>query len=476
MPRTAILYIAERCNQSCVFCLEVDGKWSQFTDPSTDEVRALVGQLHQEGARHITFMGGETLFRKDLPAILREARRVGFTRVGVTTNGTVLHKKGFLGELLDAGLAFIELSIHGHTAELTNRINGTSYTFDRQAAALAELDAMGSLYTIVNVVVCRENKDHLRAIARYVCEGFPRIPVRFKFKFVSLQGLAASEAQRTGDALRYHEVDVEPVGDYLAAAGVPFWFYNFPLCRLGRHAAHSHELATLATDERYFDYDHWGEDAYNRYYDSGSQLAGHVWPERACVHCTLRPICPGLEEQYFFVDGARALAAAGADPAPLVAFALRDAGRDPGAALARLEALRAEPRPSQPSHPSPFDGVVRLRHPEEPHPLALEVAERAAGMPAFLSSARYRLTYRRWEGEDVARRARVATLLDALRATLAAADGAQPSLDALRAEVVARAAQLGWSVDAPPPPANKAPSPARAARKGALPMLPSDLR
>ena len=52
------------------------------------------------GARHITFMGGETFFRKDLGRILAHARDVGFTRVGVTTNGTVLSKKGFIGDLV----------------------------------------------------------------------------------------------------------------------------------------------------------------------------------------------------------------------------------------------------------------------------------------------------------------------------------------------------------------------------------------
>src|SRR5438128_11007834 len=106
MPRTAILYIAERCNQNCVFCLEVDGKWSELKDPATQEVKQLVRRLWDEGARHITFMGGETIFRKDLPAILADARQAGYTRLGVTTNGTALHKKGFMGDLLASGLHF----------------------------------------------------------------------------------------------------------------------------------------------------------------------------------------------------------------------------------------------------------------------------------------------------------------------------------------------------------------------------------
>ena len=131
-------------------------------------------------------------FRKDLPQILRRAKDVGYTRVGVTTNGTVLSKAGFIRKLADSGLDFIEMSIHAHTPELANTITRNNVTFDRQASALAEISEV-KLFTIVNVVICRENKDHLIDVSRYVLENHRDIPVRFKFKFVSLQGLAMEE-------------------------------------------------------------------------------------------------------------------------------------------------------------------------------------------------------------------------------------------------------------------------------------------
>ena len=96
MPRTAILYIAERCNQKCVFCLEENGEWAEFIDPSTVEVFGVLDRLRGLGGEHITFMGGETFFRKDLDRIIAHAKEVGYTRVGVTTNGTVLSKPGFI--------------------------------------------------------------------------------------------------------------------------------------------------------------------------------------------------------------------------------------------------------------------------------------------------------------------------------------------------------------------------------------------
>lgn len=440
MVQTAILYIAERCNQSCVFCLEEDGSWRPFVDPSTTEVMDQVTALFARGARHITFMGGETFFRKDLGRILEHARAAGFTRVGVTTNGTVLSKKGFIQELAARGLAFIELSIHGHTAELANAIGGTHFTFERQAAALAELDEIKTLPAIVNVVVCRENKDHLVDIARHVCEKYPNIPARFKLKFVSLLGLAAKSAE---PALRYSEVDFIGVGDYLEKRGVPFWFYNVPMCRLGRHARRSHELGTMAGDERYFDFDHRGA---AEYYDSGHQIEGRVWPEGPCSRCSLRPVCPGIEETLRRVAGDGELATQGADPLDCVRFALSDRGLDPAAAEERLLALRGEPRPSRFIRRR-SEGALRFRHASEPEPLDLMIEEQTSPpRRAFAQTARFTLGYRAWSGEDAAARPRVAALLEMLVPALEKADAAGMSIADARAAVAADA-MGGWSVE-----------------------------
>lgn len=459
MVRTAILYIAERCNQSCVFCLEEDGSWTPFVDPSTTAVMDQVTALFQRGARHITFMGGETFFRKDLGRILEHAREAGFTRVGVTTNGTVLSKKGFIQELVARGLDFIELSIHGHTPELANSIGGTHFTFERQAAAMADLNEIGTLKTIVNVVVCRENKDHLIDIARYVCETYPHIPARFKLKFVSLQGLAAKSA-----ALGYTEVDFIGVGDYLEERGVPFWFYNVPLCRLGRHAQRSHELGTMADGEQYFDFNHRGA---AEYYDSGYQIEGRVWPEAPCSPCSLRPVCPGLEETLRREAGEGALATQGADPLDFVRFALEDRGVDPAAAEERLMALRGEPRPSRFIR-SRSEGALRFVHAEEPEPLDLLIEEQTSPpRRAFAQTARFTLSYRSWSNGDAAARPRVAALLAALVPALEKADAAGKSLADARAAVAAEAIP-GWAVETE---AKTAPR-----RRGGLPMAPPDAR
>lgn len=452
MTRTAILYIAERCNQHCVFCLEVDKTWKPLPDFSTRQVAETLRSLREEGAQQITFMGGETLFRKDIGDILAESKRLGFRRIGVTTNGTVLSTPGFLRRLMGRGLDFIEFSLHGHSEALANAIGGTSFTFRRQAQALAELDDIGTLLTIVNVVICRENKDHVVDIARYLTENFPRIPARFKLKFVGLMGLA--ESQTAQPPLRYAEVDAVAAGDFLDARGVPFSYNNFPLCRLGRHAAHSLELGDMAADEQYLDYDHQGG---RDYVDTRYHLSGRCWPN-PCGGCTLKAICSGIENAYRLQHGHDELRARHDDPLPILSAALAGVGLDPGQAARRLEALRHEPRPASvsrdPAAPAVAAASVRLRRPGAPDPIVeLHVEPARPDRPAYATIGSLSLSYRA-EGDAVFRQSGVPELLRLATEALARCEAAA-SLDAAGAAIAAAATGAGWAVlpadDAPPP-------------------------
>lgn len=453
MPRTAILYIEERCNQSCVFCLEEDGNWTEFVAPDTAQVCTTIDRVRARGADQITFMGGETFFRKDLPDILRHARSVGMRRLGVTTNGTVLGKPGFVKSLSDSGLDCVEISVHGHTPELARAISRSDVTFPRQARAMAEINATRLVVTIVNVVVCRENAAALRDVARYVLESMPDVEVRFKFKFVSLQGWAAERASLPSGgaeaaegpgapsaALRYEDVDFVALGDFLDSRGAKFWFYNVPLCRLGRHAAHSHELSTQVSDERYFDRDHRGT---GEYYDSGHQLEGRVWPVESCGSCTVKPLCCGIEETHRLANGASALSPLSVEPLPLVDFALRDMGGDPASAPSVWTRLTQQPRPGTFVRPRP-DGAVRFTHPAHEQPLDLEVADVASSPRHYFATEHFALSYRSSGGREAA--PGVPELLARATEVLRAVEARCGTLDEVR-RGLAGCAGDGWVLD-----------------------------
>ncbi len=438
MTKTAILEIQEGCNQACVFCLEDDVERPAHTNPTTEQVGKLLADLRERGAEHITFMGGETFFRKDLPLIVAEARRLGFSRIGVTTNGSIVSKIGYLRQQIAAGLDYIEFSLHGHTPEIANAI-ARANSFSRQAIALGQLNEL-ALPTIFNVVVCEENRAHLLGIAQYVTESFPRIPGRFKFKFVALTGRAASEARVHGRALRYEDVDIKPAADYLTERNVPFWFDNFPLCRLDEHADSSHELGLMAADEQFFNR-HLSDASYR---DSGHQLTNRVRPEASCASCSVRAICPGLEHGYVAYGAAQALRARHDDPLPLLQAALRKRSVDPALAAERLAFLATRADSSPPPKPATRPGELLFSHPAAPHRLKLELTALEPDKKAFLQTAHFALSYASWPSADPYQRPEVVALLQAAGHAVAEADEAGAAVEAASAAIVAVARHGGW--------------------------------
>ncbi len=446
MSRTAIMYVTERCNQACVFCLEEDGL-ALRPDVPAPQVTADLASLRARGDEHITFMGGETFLRKDLPALLDEAKRLGFTRVGVTTNGTALAAPGFLERMMAGGLDFVEISVHADTPELAERISRKSFTWERQQAALDELEALRDrLHVIVNIVICRDNRDRVFEVVRALLDGHPRLQPVVKLKFVSVIGAASED----GAPLRYEEVDLAPALALLRARGVPYWLYNFPLCRVPGEAARSHEAQAFVLDWRYHDYDHRARDGY---YDSGFQLEGNVWP--ACDGCALAPLCPGLEETYRRAHGAGALAPLAEDPLPSVRAILAEAGRDPAEAEAVLRGLAGRPRPRAfvPTIvPRPGEAAITFRHPSWGEPLVFELSA-ADGKPAFAATARLKLAYRRASREPGSDPA-AAPLMDALARSLPSLDG-QAIPQAAAALAAAAPADCSSTIRLGPPPPDK---------------------
>lgn len=434
MSHTAIMWVTQRCNQACVFCLERDGT-ARIPDVAPAQVWDDLCALRAAGAEHITFMGGETFLRKDLPEILREAKSLGFTRVGVTTNGSVIGTPGFVAKMLDAGLDLIEISIHADTPALAALISGRSFTWSRQERALAELEELRARlsHLVVNVVVCRENADRMDAIVAGLIARHPRLDPIVKFKFVSFAGAAAADLPQ----LLHGDVDLRPALARLQRHGWGAWIYNFPLCSVPGHEATSHDTQALVLDWRYHDYDHGG---HGGYYDTAFQLEGNVWP-RACQRCSLAPLCPGVEETYRRLAGDAELVPSVRDPRAIVREVLASAGQDPSNAGAVLETLTRRHRPSRHDVayvPQQGEAAIIFRH-EDLGELTFEVGPRRAGVRSLVEGERLRLAYRKPAAGEPGDDARGEALLGALRAALLTSDRSGDDVE----RAVERLSQVG---------------------------------
>lgn len=77
---------------------------------TTDEWRAILDKAWGEGIPHVTFTGGESTLRDDLPLLIAHAEKLGMV-CGLLTDGVALAQKDYLDELLQTGLDHILLAL-----------------------------------------------------------------------------------------------------------------------------------------------------------------------------------------------------------------------------------------------------------------------------------------------------------------------------------------------------------------------------
>lgn len=108
----ARISVTDRCNLRCRYCMPECGVEKIPHDGilTLEEVLRVAKIFERLGIKKIRLTGGEPLLRKNLPALIRELKKLsGIEQITLTTNGVLL--KDFAPELLAAGLDGVNLSL-----------------------------------------------------------------------------------------------------------------------------------------------------------------------------------------------------------------------------------------------------------------------------------------------------------------------------------------------------------------------------
>ncbi|MDP3220999.1 MAG: radical SAM protein, partial [Deltaproteobacteria bacterium] len=153
--RVGIIY---RCNQWCSFCdlSEMDVKLSPET------VKAAIDGSRARGSERLILTGGEPTLSPHLVEYVRHARSAGFSEIVLQTNAVRLSRGELVRELVDAGLAAAQVSIHGADAALSDRLTQAPGTHERTLRGIDNLVAAG-VVCLLNHLVFRDNASGLVA-------------------------------------------------------------------------------------------------------------------------------------------------------------------------------------------------------------------------------------------------------------------------------------------------------------------------
>ncbi|HSX62030.1 MAG TPA: GTP 3',8-cyclase MoaA [Tahibacter sp.] len=156
--------VVDRCNFRCPYCLPEDQypEHHQFLDRqarlSFEEIERLARAFAGLGVRKIRLTGGEPLLRRELPLLVRWLARVpGIDDIALTTNGTLLPR--LAGELRDAGLGRITLSLDSLDPTIYRQLSGNRGEIGEALAAIAAAEAAGFAALKINCVVMRGIND-----------------------------------------------------------------------------------------------------------------------------------------------------------------------------------------------------------------------------------------------------------------------------------------------------------------------------
>lgn len=103
--------LIRRCNLTCKHCYSISANTEFPGELTTDEVYAVMEDLHDFGVRVLILSGGEPLLRRDIFAISRRAKEMGFY-VGLSSNGTLISEEN-IEAIAAVGYNYVGVSIDG---------------------------------------------------------------------------------------------------------------------------------------------------------------------------------------------------------------------------------------------------------------------------------------------------------------------------------------------------------------------------
>jgi pyrroloquinoline quinone biosynthesis protein E len=161
VPVGLLAELTYRCPLRCTYCSNPVNLRDYRPELSTADWLRVLGEARDLGVLQTHFSGGEPLLRRDLTELVAQARRLGMY-TNLITSGIPLNAAR-LGELVDAGLDHLQLSIQDADRAAADAVAGIA-AHDRKRAVAALVRASGLAFT-VNVVLHRANLDRLLSIA-----------------------------------------------------------------------------------------------------------------------------------------------------------------------------------------------------------------------------------------------------------------------------------------------------------------------
>lgn len=311
--------VGKTCNNKCVFCLDGMPAKEDLKFIDFEVMKRELERWRSEGHLSVGFLGGEPTTYLKIVESVAYAKELGYTRIALATNAMMLRRMEFTDKLLAAGLSRVTISMHGHTAELEDKLVMVPGAFEKKKTAIQNLltrKREGQLKdgVSVNIVLNGWNYRSLLPMMKFFFDTMGLDDLRVNF--VRPEGYAEGNAELT-PAL----TDVVPIltkaillNEYHFKK--TFTFGGFPLCVLPEELLRSKQLLAKYCGDVFRDL---STDCSIRA-DGAHGVAAHEegrarfnWQDRKrfdlkhhleqCTRCALTDVCEGVWRGYLDIYG-----------------------------------------------------------------------------------------------------------------------------------------------------------------------------
>lgn len=163
-PLAAMIEIADRCNETCLHCYQVQGQKGEMT---TEEIFGLLDELAEQGVLFLTVSGGEATLRKDFLDIVAYARKKKFA-VKIYTNGLRVTRE-MAQTLADLAVQEVQISLYSPRGEIHDEVTCVPGSFFKTTQAARWLVGAGVRVVLKTPLMKFNAGDHEAYIA--LCES-----------------------------------------------------------------------------------------------------------------------------------------------------------------------------------------------------------------------------------------------------------------------------------------------------------------
>lgn len=159
-PKCFDILLNYNCSAKCLFCSQ-DFEWrKEPNDLPFEKAVEFMYMAYKNGYRRLGFTGGEPTIRPELPKLIALAKKIGYGYVRIQTNGIRIADYEYAKTLRDAGLTFVKYSLHGHNAELHDKLVAVPGAFEKNLRSIENLKKL-NVGIGVNIVLNKWNYKHL---------------------------------------------------------------------------------------------------------------------------------------------------------------------------------------------------------------------------------------------------------------------------------------------------------------------------